>query len=114
MSELVFEHKHKDRDYIVEIKIYKVNKDQFHPEGFHYSLVLIKDGKRLLGYDNHERKGHHTHRGKGESPYEFVDEVTERYIELYENIIGEKFVKEKSEGVLSRIESNVSKYLESI
>ena len=47
-------------------------------------------------------------------PDEFVNEVTERYIELYENIIGEKFVKEKSEGVLSRIESNVSKYLGSI
>lgn len=47
-------------------------------------------------------------------PDEFVNEVTERYIELYENIIGEKFVKEKSEGVLSRIESNVSKYFESI
>ncbi|UCH15819.1 MAG: phosphoribosylaminoimidazolesuccinocarboxamide synthase, partial [Bacteroidales bacterium] len=49
-----------------------------------------------------------------EIPDEFVDQVTERYIELYENIIGEKFVKEESEGVLSRIENNIKKYLESV
>jgi phosphoribosylaminoimidazole-succinocarboxamide synthase len=47
-------------------------------------------------------------------PDAFVNKVTERYIELYEKIIGEKFIKERSENVLSRIENNVSKYLESI
>ena len=74
MVEPVFEHKHRHKNYIVEIKIYKVPKDQFHPEGFQYSLVLIKDGKRILGYDNHERKGHHIHRGSIETLYEFIDE----------------------------------------
>ncbi|MBI2129127.1 hypothetical protein HYU07_02715 [Candidatus Woesearchaeota archaeon] len=74
MSELIFSHKHRDKNYIVEIDIYKVEKDEFHPEGFQYSLALIKDGKRVLGYDNHERKGHHIHRGNMELPYEFVDE----------------------------------------
>jgi phosphoribosylaminoimidazole-succinocarboxamide synthase len=44
-------------------------------------------------------------------PDAFVNKVTERYIELYEKIIGEKFIKERSENVLSRIENNVSKYL---
>jgi len=47
-------------------------------------------------------------------PDAFVNEITERYIELYEKITGEKFVKERSENVLSRIEKNVGKYLESI
>lgn len=75
MSELIFEHKHGHKNYIVEIKIYKVLKDKWHPEGFHYSLVLIKDGKRVLGYDNHERKGHHVHRSGKEMPYEFADEL---------------------------------------
>ena len=74
MAKLIFEHKHRHKNYIVEIKIYKVPKDRFHSEGFQYSLVLIRDGKRILGYDNHERKGHHIHRGTMEVPYEFIDE----------------------------------------
>ena len=49
-----------------------------------------------------------------EIPDEFVNEITDRYIELYENITGEKFAKERSENVLDRIEKNVSRYLESI
>jgi phosphoribosylaminoimidazole-succinocarboxamide synthase len=49
-----------------------------------------------------------------EIPDEFVSEITDRYIELYEKITGEKFVRERSENVLGRIEKNVSKYLESI
>jgi len=47
-------------------------------------------------------------------PDAFVNEITERYIELYEKITGEKFIKERSENVLDRIEKNVSKYLESV
>jgi len=74
MAEPIFEHKHIHKNYIVDIKIYKVPKDKFHPEGFQYSLVLIKDGKRILGYDNHEKRGHHIHRGSMEIEYEFVDE----------------------------------------
>ncbi len=74
MVEPVFEHKHQEGVYIVDIKIYKVPKDKYHPEGFKYSLVLIKSGKRILGYDNHERRGHHVHRGKRELPYKFIDE----------------------------------------
>ena len=49
-----------------------------------------------------------------EIPDAFVNEITERYIELYEKITGEKFIKERSENVLSRIEKNVSNYLESV
>ena len=74
MREPIFEHKHRHKEYVVEITIYKVPKDQFHPEGFQYSLVLIKDVKRILGYDNHERRGYHIHRGDMEIPYKFVDE----------------------------------------
>ena len=47
-------------------------------------------------------------------PDEFVNEVTERYIELYENITGERFIKDKSTSILNRIEKNVSKYLETL
>jgi len=72
--EPIFEHKHIHKNYIVDIKVFKVPKDEAHPEGFRYSLVLIKDGKRVLGYDNYEGKGHHIHKGDRELDYEFVDE----------------------------------------
>lgn len=42
---------------------------------------------------------------------EIVSSITERYIELYENITGEKFVKEESQDVAARIEKNVSSLL---
>ena len=42
---------------------------------------------------------------------DIVDSITERYIELYENIVGEKFVKAESDDVEARIEKNVSDFL---
>jgi phosphoribosylaminoimidazole-succinocarboxamide synthase len=42
---------------------------------------------------------------------EIVASISERYIELYENIVGEKFVKADIEDVASRIENNVVGYL---
>lgn len=45
---------------------------------------------------------------------EFVNEISERYIELFENITGEKFQKEKSEKVEQRIEANIKNFLSKI
>mgnify|MGYP002525708320 CR=1 FL=1 len=42
---------------------------------------------------------------------EFVDSVSERYIELFEHITGEKFVKQEVEDVLKRVEQNILNYL---
>lgn len=47
-----------------------------------------------------------------EMPDEFVNEVSERYIELYEKITGERFKKADTSNVLERIENNVSSFLE--
>ncbi|TLX74605.1 phosphoribosylaminoimidazolesuccinocarboxamide synthase [Labilibacter sediminis] len=44
----------------------------------------------------------------------FVNEVSERYIELYESITGEKFVKGDVSSVTERIEKNVNDYLASL
>lgn len=41
----------------------------------------------------------------------YVNEVSERYIELYEYIIGEKFVKADINGLTDRIEKNVEAWL---
>jgi len=40
-------------------------------------------------------------------PDEFVNQVSERYIELYESITGDKFQKAEASEVLNRIEKNV-------
>lgn len=41
----------------------------------------------------------------------FVSEVSERYIELFENITGDKFIKDDADDVLKRIENNVVSFL---
>lgn len=41
----------------------------------------------------------------------YIETVSERYIELYENITGEKFVKADVSNIQERIEKNVLKYL---
>jgi len=38
---------------------------------------------------------------------EKMEEISNRYIELYEKLTGEKFVKSSAENILSRIEKNV-------
>jgi phosphoribosylaminoimidazole-succinocarboxamide synthase len=42
---------------------------------------------------------------------DFVNSVTDRYIELYENITGDQFVKSDTSALLDRIEKNVNDFL---
>lgn len=42
---------------------------------------------------------------------EIVKSISDRYIELYENIVGEKFVKADTASIAERIEKNVKNYL---
>jgi phosphoribosylaminoimidazole-succinocarboxamide synthase len=49
-----------------------------------------------------------------EMPEEFVEMVSERYIELYENITGEKFQRAKTEGIENRIFNNIMAFLQSV
>jgi phosphoribosylaminoimidazole-succinocarboxamide synthase len=42
---------------------------------------------------------------------EFINEVSERYIELYEHITGEQFVKSDVSDVLNRVETNINSAL---
>jgi phosphoribosylaminoimidazole-succinocarboxamide synthase len=44
----------------------------------------------------------------------FVNEVSERYIELYENITGDKFERADISDVVSRIETNCRKFLKTL
>jgi len=45
---------------------------------------------------------------------EIVESISERYIELYEKITGETFVKPDNEQVLSRVEASINKALASL
>ncbi len=45
---------------------------------------------------------------------EFIAQVSERYIELYEHIVGEKFEKAVADDVSSRIEENLTTFLKSL
>lgn len=44
-------------------------------------------------------------------PDDFVMQVSERYIELFENITGEKFIKSDVSDIEKRIQNNVNKFL---
>ena len=45
---------------------------------------------------------------------EYIMSVSERYIELYENILGEKFIKADVKDIENRIEKNILDYLEKL
>ena len=47
-----------------------------------------------------------------EMPTEFIEKVSNRYIELYEKITGEKFIKVDAKNVQKRIETNVIDFFE--
>ena len=42
-----------------------------------------------------------------------IEEISNRYIELYENITGKKFEKADTNNILDRIDKNVKAYLNS-
>ncbi|MBI3593034.1 MAG: hypothetical protein HY099_06110 [Nitrospirae bacterium] len=66
---------------IVEVRVWSVPKSADKPHGYKYSLVYIRHGKRILGYDNAERKGDHRHYGDKEMPYKFkgIDKLFEDF-----------------------------------
>ncbi|MBW8333090.1 MAG: phosphoribosylaminoimidazolesuccinocarboxamide synthase [Prolixibacteraceae bacterium] len=49
-----------------------------------------------------------------EMSLEFVQSVSERYIELFESITGDSFVKSELENIQDRIENNINKFLKSL
>lgn len=46
-----------------------------------------------------------------EMPDDFVNQVSERYIELFEKITGQKFIKSDISNLMSRVESNIIQFL---
>lgn len=63
----------KFKNYIIKLTGFQFERSNKNPLGLKYSFVLIKDNARILGYDNHENKPPHIHRGDKEYPYKFTD-----------------------------------------
>lgn len=66
---------------IMEIKVWEVVASKDKPHGFKYSLAYIVKGKRVVGYDNSERKSDHRHIGDKEFRYKFkgIDKLFEDF-----------------------------------
>jgi Family of unknown function (DUF6516) len=59
---------------IVEMVVWKVPSPVPPSEhAFKYRLAFVRDGQRLVGYDNERGKGDHKHIGKREVAYRFTD-----------------------------------------
>lgn len=43
-----------------------------------------------------------------------VNQISERYIELFEKVAGEKFVRHSADSLPARVEANINKYLETL
>ena len=43
-----------------------------------------------------------------------VNSVSDRYIELYESITGDKFIKSDTDDISGRIEKNINDFLENL
>ena len=72
---------------IIEMKIWQVEPDSNRPQGLKYSLAYIEKGKRVIGYDNAERKGDHRHYGQKVAGYEFnnVDKLMDDFLKDVSN-----------------------------
>jgi hypothetical protein len=85
-AELIFYRKNIEPDGdIVEMRIWKVPSSKRAPSGLKYSLVYIREGKRIVGYDNAEAKGHHRHYKSKEFSYDFRD-VDNLIKDFYEDV----------------------------
>jgi hypothetical protein len=57
---------------VVELTVWQVIRSAQYPEGFKYSFFAVRNGVILVGYDNHNPKGHHRHFGGKEEAYDFA------------------------------------------
>jgi Family of unknown function (DUF6516) len=74
---LVFKTRDAHAGGIVEIVIWSVPRPVPPSEhGFKYRLVFVRDGQRVVGYDNERGKGDHRHLRDTEVPYRFKDVST--------------------------------------
>ena len=75
-AQLLYREKRRYAGGIIELVVWKVPEPvppSEHP--YKYRLVFVRDGQRIVGYDNERGKGDHKHLGEIETPYLFRDET---------------------------------------
>ncbi len=73
-AQLLFKTRNPHAGGIVEMVVWQVPTPvppSEHP--FKYRLVFVRDGERVVGYDNERGKGDHKHLAERELRYQFVD-----------------------------------------
>jgi len=83
-AQLLLDHKTVARNgAILQLKIWKVP-ESIPPttHGFKYRLVYIRNGERVVGFDNERNKGDHMHLDGAEFPYHFrgIERLIEDFI----------------------------------
>ena len=75
-AELLYREKRSYAGGIIEMVVWKLPAP-IPPSGhsFKCRLVYVRDGKRMVGYDNERGKGDHKHLGERELHYRFVNEA---------------------------------------
>jgi len=93
-AEIILRERWEQRDgSIIEMVIWRLDepiKPCAHP--FKYRLVYVKNGRRLIGFDNERGNGDHQHRRVLEFPYHFVsiDKLMDDFIREIERWRGER------------------------
>lgn len=74
-AELLYREKRTYAGGIIELVVWRIP-EPVPPSGhpFKYRLAFVREGKRVVGFDNERGKGDHRHVGKAELPYTFVNE----------------------------------------
>lgn len=72
-ARLVLHTKEVKGDEIIEIKIWQVPRSADKPHGVKCSVVYIRAGERVIGYDNAEGRGYRRHYLGTEESYRFSD-----------------------------------------
>lgn len=86
----------KRQDYrggVVEMVIWQLPEaDDYRPYGLKYRLVYVRQGRRLVGYDNERGKGDHKHIGDKQFPYVFasIDQLVDDFMTDVKQHAGEK------------------------
>ena len=85
----------------------------FYADGYEERLANGQEQRQLSKEFVREWLMEHGFQGKDgqqvpDMPAEFVEQVSQRYIELYERITGDRFVRAESGDVLARMERNVT------
>lgn len=105
-----------DRIYLIDEIHTPDSSRYFYAEGYQERFKKGEEQKQLSKEFVRKWLMEHGFQGKEgqkvpEMTPEYCESVSERYIELYEKITGEKFVKADSSNVPSRIEANITNYL---